>query len=72
MINQESSVARIMDSVYEFTRLYIDEYGYPPSHAEIAAGCNMGHSTVFKYLRRLDRAGRITVMPRVPRGIKVH
>lgn len=57
--------------VYQFIRAYILERGYSPTIREISSACYVGRSGVFRYLNRLEQAGRIKRAPGVSRSISL-
>ena len=48
------------DSVYEYLRHYIRQYGYSPSQREISRDCYLSESTVRYHLKKLAAEGRIS------------
>jgi sulfur relay (sulfurtransferase) DsrC/TusE family protein len=57
--------------VYEFTREYIERYGYAPAHREIVAACHVGKNDVPNYLTLLAAHSLIDYEPGTYRGIKL-
>lgn len=55
----KSQMQQIMDDIYNFICLYIQENGYSPSQNEIAIACYLGRTTLLRYLDRLEASGRI-------------
>lgn len=50
-------------TVYGFIYQYIQTQGYPPSLREIATGCFVGRSTLYRHLDRLEMGGYIAREP---------
>ena len=48
------------DSVYQYVRHYIAQYGFSPSHREISRECYLAESTVRYHLKKLAADGRIS------------
>jgi len=63
--------AETTEAVYNFIRTYIEQRGFSPSLREIAAGCFLGHSTIIRYLDRLEAMGYITRELGVARSIRL-
>lgn len=59
------------ESILTFLRSYIEQYGYPPSMAEIAEEERIAKSAVRHHLYRLQRDGLITMTPNKYRSIRV-
>lgn len=59
------------DLVFAFIRTYIAAHGYPPTIREIGKGCYLGIASTDYNVQKLAKAGRITVIPRQARGIRL-
>jgi len=59
-------------SVLQFIREYTDKHGYSPSMREIGEACQIGRTTVVRYLDRLEVQGHIHRDLGVARGITLN
>lgn len=60
------------EKVYEYIRLWTEEYGYPPTMREIATGLHIkSPNTVLYNIRRLVADGKITYVPGSPRTLQI-
>jgi repressor LexA len=60
------------ERVVAFIRDFVAERGYPPTHAEIAAGLGFrSANAATDHLRRLARKGALAAEPRLSRGLRL-
>ena len=57
--------------VFEYICDYIDQRGYPPSMRNIADACQLGTTTVYYTLNKLEAWGWLEREPRVPRSLRI-
>lgn len=60
-----------LEAVYQFIRTYIHQRQMSPTWREIAEACHMSHTTVPRYLDRLEIQGRISWQPGLRRSIRL-
>lgn len=58
-------------AVYTFIRAYLEKEGYPPSLREIATGCFIGRSTLYRHLDRLETLGCLIRQPGQARSLSL-
>ena len=59
--------------VIEFIHDFVAKRGYPPTHAEIAAGLGFkSPNAATDHVRRLAQKGALTIEPGLSRGLRVH
>ena len=62
----------IEKKIVEFVDEYCNQYNYPPSYREISAKIGIiSPTTVCRYMRRLDAAGRICIYRHKPRSARL-
>jgi repressor LexA len=68
---KSSKTAGRLDDVIEKIKEFSEAHGYPPSIRDLSEAIKVSHSAVVVWLRELQKQGRITREPRIPRSIKL-
>jgi len=61
----------VLDAVFAFICQHNEQFGYSPNLREIAEATFMSRPNLYRYLDRLEAAGRIIRTPGVARGITI-
>jgi SOS-response transcriptional repressor LexA len=59
------------ESIMRFIKTYHDDYGFPPSMAEIAEEQGIAKSAIRHHLYRMQRDGLVSMKPGSHRSIRV-
>ncbi len=57
--------------ILDYIRKFKDENGYPPTNLEMATHFDCSPNNIADHLKRLVSKGKISITPKIARGIKL-